>query len=92
MKRVLVACGGAVATSTMAADRVRELCKKHSISVDVQQCRISELASRADQADLIVTTAKVSRDYGVPVVHGIAFVSGLNIEATEAKILEILGN
>ena len=91
MKRVLVACGGAVATSTLAADRVRQLCKDNGIAVDVQQCRISELGGRASQADLIVTTAKVSRDYGVPVIHGIAFVSGINVEATEAKILEILG-
>ncbi|HMR48559.1 MAG TPA: PTS galactitol transporter subunit IIB [Arachnia sp.] len=91
MKRVLVACGGAVATSTLAADRVRQLCKDNGIAVDVQQCRISELGGRAGQADLIVTTAKVSRDYGVPVIHGIAFVSGINIEATETKILEVLG-
>lgn len=92
MKHVIVACGGAVATSTVAAERVRELCKANNIAVDVQQCRINELASRADQVDLIVTTAKVSRDYGKPVVHGIAFVSGINVEATEAKILEILSN
>lgn len=92
MKRILVACGGAVATSTVAADRVRDLCRKNHIPVDVQQCRISELASRADQVDLIVTTAKVSRDYGKPVIHGIAFVSGINIEQTEAKILEILNS
>lgn len=92
MKRILVACGGAVATSTVAADRVRELCRKNGIPADVQQCRISELGSRADQADLIITTAKISRDYGKPVVHGIAFVSGINLEQTEAKILEILGN
>ncbi len=92
MKRILVACGGAVATSTVAADRVRDLCKKNNIPVDVQQCRISELASRADQVDLIVTTAKVSRDYGKPVIHGIAFVSGIKIEQTEAKILEILNS
>ena len=90
MKRVLVACGGAVATSTVAADRVRELCRENNIPVDVQQCRISELGSRAEQADLIVTTAKISRDYGKPVVHGIAFVSGINVEKTEATILEIL--
>ena len=91
MKRILVACGGAVATSTLAADRVRQLCKDNGIAVDVQQCRISELGGRASQADLIVTTAKVSRDYGVPVIHGIAFVSGINVEATETKILEVLG-
>lgn len=92
MKRILVACGGAVATSTLAADAVRELCRANGIAADVQQCRISELGSRADTADLIVTTAKISRDYGKPVVHGIAFVSGINIEATEAKILDILSN
>ena len=76
MKKILVACGGAVATSTIAAD--------------VQQCRIPELSSNAQGTDLIVTTAKVSQDYGVPVVYGIAFVSGINVETTEAKILEIL--
>ncbi len=91
MKRILVACGGAVATSTLAADRVRSLCKENNIAADVQQCRISELGGRAEQADLIVTTAKVSRDYGTPVVHGIAFVSGINVEKLEADILEILG-
>lgn len=92
MKKIIVACGGAVATSTVAANRVRELCEKNGIAVDVEQCRISELSGRAEQADLLVTTAKVSRDYGVPVVHGIAFISGINLAATEAKILEILGN
>lgn len=90
MKKILVACGGAVATSTIAADRVRELCKTNGIQADVRQLRISELGSQAEGADLIVTTAKVGREYGVPVVHGIAFVSGINIESTEQKILEIL--
>lgn len=90
MKKILVACGGAVATSTIAADRVRELCKANGIEADVRQLRISELGSQASGADLIVTTAKVGRDYGVPVVHGIAFISGINMEATEQKILGIL--
>lgn len=90
MKNIVVACGGAVATSTMAAERIRELCKEHNIPATVTQHRISELGSVASEADLIVTTAKISRDYGVPVVHGIAFVSGINVEATEEKIIEIL--
>ncbi len=90
MKKVLVACGGAVATSTVAANRIRELLKANHIDADVSQCRISELGSQAAQADLIVTTAKVSRDYGVPVIHGIAFISGIGIEKTEQDILNAL--
>jgi PTS system galactitol-specific IIB component len=92
MKKILVACGGAVATSTVAAEHVRDLLKEHNIAADVQQCRISELAGRAAGADLIVTTAKVSRDYGTPVIHGIAFISGIGAEKTDAKILEILSD
>ncbi len=92
MKKILVACGGAVATSTVAAEHVRDLLKKNNIAADVQQCRISELAGRAAGADLIVTTAKVSRDYGTPVIHGIAFISGIGAEKTDAKILEILSD
>ncbi|WP_237721794.1 PTS galactitol transporter subunit IIB [Cutibacterium avidum] len=91
MKKILVACGGAVATSTVAAEHVRDLLKANNIPADVQQCRINELGSRASQADLVVTTAKVSRDYGVPVVHGIAFISGIGADKTDAKILDILG-
>lgn len=72
MKNIIVACGGAVATSTLAAERIRDLCKQHNIPATVSQHRISELGSVAGTADLIVTTAKISRNYGVPVVHGIA--------------------
>jgi PTS system galactitol-specific IIB component len=90
MKKVIVACGGAVATSTVAANKIRELAKKEGIAVEVTQCRVNELESKKDGIDLIVTTAKVTKDYGVPVVHGVAFVSGINIAATEQKILEIL--
>lgn len=90
MKKVIVACGGAVATSTVAANKIRELAKREGIPVEVSQCRVNELESKKDNVDLIVTTAKVKKDYGVPVVHGVAFISGVNIAATEEKILDVL--
>lgn len=92
MKKILVACGGAVATSTVAADKIRTLCQLHHIDVDIQQCRIQEIAIRASDVDLIVTTARITTDYGTPVVHGIAFISGINLEAAEQKILAILSS
>lgn len=90
MKKIVVACGGAVATSTVAAERIRDLCKENGIPAEVSQVRIGELDSVADQVDLIVTTAKVKKAYPVPVIHGIAFVSGINVEKTEADILAAL--
>ncbi|GAA3324691.1 hypothetical protein GCM10020331_053580 [Ectobacillus funiculus] len=60
-KRIIVACGGAVATSTVAATRIVELCEEQGISVEVVQCRVSEIASNCDNVDLIVTTARVTK-------------------------------
>jgi galactitol PTS system EIIB component len=90
MKKVLVACGGAVATSTVAANKIRELLKANNIKADVQQCRVSELSSKSDGVDLIVSTAKVDRDYGVPVIHGLAFISGIGLDKTKQQILDTL--
>ena len=89
-KRIIVACGGAVATSTVAATRIVELCEEQGISVEVVQCRVSEIAANCDNVDLIVTTARVTKDYGVPLENGMAFVSGVGIEAAEERILRHL--
>ena len=85
-KKVIVACGGAVSTSTIAANKVVELCKKNGIDVEICQIRISEIESNLSGAVLIVPTSKVKRDYGIPVISvcigvkvGKAIRSGLMI-------------
>lgn len=88
-KKVIVACGGAVATSTIAANKVVELCKNNGVDVEICQVRISEIASNLP-ADLIVTTSKVKRDFGVPLITGMPFISGVRVEKTEASILKVL--
>jgi len=88
-KKVIVACGGAVATSTVAANCVMELCKNNGIDMELCQCRISEIESNLP-ADLIVTTSKVKRDYGVPLLTGMPFISGIGTDKLEAKILKVL--
>ncbi|GAB6138762.1 PTS galactitol transporter subunit IIB [Halanaerobaculum tunisiense] len=90
MKKVIVACGGAVATSTVAASKIKELCKEEGIEVNIVQCRLSEIKSNSDDADLIVPTGKVEKDFGVPVVTGMAFISGVGVEETKQKILNHL--
>ncbi|MGL4682379.1 MAG: PTS galactitol transporter subunit IIB [Hafnia alvei] len=89
--KVIVACGGAVATSTMAAEEIRELCEENNITVEIVQCRVNEIETYMDGADLICTTAKVDRAFGnIPVVHGMPFISGVGIDALRNKILTIL--
>lgn len=88
-KKIIVACGGAVATSTIAANKIVELGKKNGVEIDICQVRISEIESNLP-ADLIVTTSKVKRDYGVPLITGMPFISGVGVEKTETSILNVL--
>lgn len=90
-RKIIVACGGAVATSTMAAAEINDLCQEHGITLDLVQCRVTEIESYMDGAHLICTTARVDRDFGdIPLVHGIPFISGVGIDALKEKILTIL--
>lgn len=88
-KKVIVACGGAVATSTIAANKVKELSEENGIDIEICQIRISEIESNLP-ADLIVTTSKVKRDYGVPLISGMPFISGIGEEKVAQSILDVL--
>ncbi|WP_330981925.1 MULTISPECIES: PTS galactitol transporter subunit IIB [Enterobacterales] len=91
VRKVIVACGGAVATSTMAAEEIKELCELHKIPLEIVQCRVNEIDTYLDGVDLICTTARVDRKFGdIPVVHGMPFISGVGINALQQNILAIL--
>ncbi len=89
-KKIIVACGGAVATSTVAADAIRELCKDKGIDAEVQQMRIIEIESSLDGVDLVVTTMRIKPTFSTPYVNGMAFLTGINKEKTEQQILDVL--
>lgn len=90
-RKVIVACGGAVATSTMAAEEIKELCEENNITIEIVQCRVNEIETYMDGVDLICTTARVDRKFGeIPVVHGMPFISGVGIDELREKILTAL--
>ena len=48
MKTVLVACGTAIATSTVVAKKIKRLCEQNNIEVKTVQCKAADAASRAN--------------------------------------------
>lgn len=89
-RRVIVACGGAVATSTIAAAEIEKLCKENQIDIEICQMRISEIATSLTGVVLIVTTTRVKKDYGIPLISGMPFITGIGEEKTRQAILEVL--
>lgn len=89
-KKVLVACGTAVATSTVVARKIEDELKKRGIEVSITQCKASEVPSKAEGHDLIVTTTFVTDAKNVPVIHSVSFLTGIGIEKDVEKIIEHL--
>jgi PTS system galactitol-specific IIB component len=89
-KRVAVICGASVVTSTLIGDKLRKLFEEEGVEAEVYGGLSSEAAELAKGADLIVTTTFLRGEYGVPVVNGVAFLTGVGTEKAAKKILDLL--
>jgi len=89
-KRILVACGTAIATSTVVASAIEETLKERGISVITRQCKASEVPSLVSNADLVVTTTPLPDNLGIPVIHTLAFLTGMGKEEAIEQIIEAI--
>lgn len=90
-KKIIIACGAGLATSTMITEKVKRLLDENNIDYEITQSQIYELENYDESADLFITSMKVDEDYyKTPVVVGTSFVMGINEEATKEKIIENL--
>jgi len=89
-KRILVACGTAIATSTVVAKAIEEALKARGIDVITRQCKAAEVKGLAQGYDLIVTTTPVPKDIGIPVIQTLAFLTGIGKEAVIEDIVKAL--
>lgn len=92
--KVLSVCGTGVATSTVAAKKTKEMLAKKGISVDVIECKVTEISIKIDNIhpDIIVHTTPVSDDAanGIKKFFGLPFLTGVGMEALVDKIAEYL--
>jgi len=89
-KKIVIACGTGIATSTVVADKVENICKKEGIDALITQCKVSELEAYVHGADLIVTTTVIGKKYDIPVINALPFITGIGEEEVLKKIAEEL--
>ncbi len=90
-KTILVCCGTGIATSTMVSMSLREALIQRGIKVEIRQCLAAEVRSRLAGVDLIVTTTALPNDLPVPVVQGLAFLTGIGKEQVIEDVAGRLG-
>jgi PTS system galactitol-specific IIB component len=90
-KRILVPCGSGVATSNMAAEKLKSLLKRDGFDAEVQAVDFKSLATFASQADIIVSVAPHgNQEYPVPVINGIPLLTGVGLEQCLEEIEKYL--
>jgi PTS system galactitol-specific IIB component len=92
MKKILVACGTAIATSTVVAKKLEERLRARGISVVIDQCKASEVGAKAAVYDLIVSTTEIDDPKGKPHIRTLSFLTGMGIDADVEKIVKLLGS
>ncbi len=90
MKRVLVACGSGIATSTLAVSKFTDFCEENGIDVEIVQCCYGEIEGLTTGIDLILTTQAYSIDFGIPTVVCFPYITGIGEEELNQQLLEIL--
>ena len=79
MKQIVVACGSGVATSQTVASKVNRLLKENNIPAEDRYI--------AGSCAYIAIT-KVTKEYPIPVINGIAFLTGVGQDAEFKKLVD----
>lgn len=88
MKRILIACGNGIATSTVVASKVKEYLDGQGVQVSTTQTKLMEVPGKVQDYDLLITTGEFEGQTGdVPVVKGMPILIGLGAESTMEEIL-----
>ena len=90
MKKIIVACGSGIATSTVALSKIQTGLESKGKLKDIQfvQTSLSELPSLVEGATVIVTTAQGGDGFGVPVVSVLGLITGLGVDKVIDEIIE----
>lgn len=89
--RVLVSCGGGIATSTFAADEVAKIAKEIGVPVDISKHPLSDAPAIGKEFDVCFVTSKYSHEIGCEVVSVSGLITGLDEEGATNKIKDALG-
>lgn len=88
--KIVVACGSGVATSEMVAAKIRKLLASENVEAEVVPVEISRLDEELEDADVYIPVVRTEGSYDVPVLNGVAFLTGMNQEEEFSKLLDII--
>lgn len=90
MKKVIVACGSGVATSQTVASKVKRILEENNVKATVEAVDIKSLDQHIKTSDVYIAITKAKKEYDIPTLNGIAFLTGMGIKEETEKLLNAL--
>lgn len=92
MKKIVLACGSGIATSTAVAQKVTDLLNSNGYTgqFNIVQCAIAEAKSQCDGAAMLISTTVAPNDLPCPYVNGVPFLTGIGRPAAEKEVLDAM--
>ena len=90
-KLILVICALGYATSTMIKKNIEDYLDAEGIEgFEIEAIGVNQASTYLPSAKMIVTSLELDpADYNVPVINGVALISGIGKEAVLEKIKEV---
>ncbi|MBW3070140.1 MULTISPECIES: PTS sugar transporter subunit IIB [Actinomyces] len=88
--KVVVACGSGVATSQTVASKVSRLLKEAKVDADVQAVDLKSVDRHLADAAAYITIVRENKPRSVPVINGIAFLTGMGQDQELTKLIEAI--
>jgi PTS system galactitol-specific IIB component len=93
-KKVLVACGCAIATATALGEKIKKLAAAHNIPIKLELCKSIEVPNKSltFAPDLIVVSTETPppANPDTPYIKGIAYLTGIGEDKLNERVLEVL--
>lgn len=90
MKKVIVACGSGVATSQTVASKVKKIIEQNGLRANVEAVDIKSLDQHVKTSDVYISITKAKKDYNIPTLNGIAFLTGMGMQEETEKLIQII--
>ena len=89
-KTILLVCAAGFATTSMMKYKIEDGLEGRGIDVDIKVTTVAKIPYFIDQTDLIVTSLSLEEgDYSVPIVDGIALLTGKGSGVIEEIIAKL---
>lgn len=91
-KKIIVLCGGGVATSVMATSKINEFLKKKGLNAVADYKRLDQLATIESNgiADMYVVMTMTNKKFSKPAVNGVPLVTMIGADKVYDQIEAIL--